>query len=126
MRSYKSPDTDGIFLQTGASLNFGLVLPQEQRSVSFSTTRNDVLAIEGVMGEVNGRSTDTFVFLGGLEGVKAKEGTGDAIRPIFKGDDLVDAASPFHDLTFSFVQADNVSSGGDRLAGSVSVSFIVS
>jgi hypothetical protein len=124
----------GIPFADGATLRLPGLLPENLRSVSFGMTKNDFFAIEGVIVERDSGPGDTYVYLGGLEGVRAEEKAMDdegnevttTIRPVFHGQDLLASPQRFHDLTFTFTTADNIAGGNERIAGSVSLFFIVS
>ena len=119
----------GINIDDGDTLKLPGLIPDSSRSYSFGMTKDDFFSVEGVVLEVDSYpSTYTSVYLGGLEGVKAKENGGnDAIRPVFQGKDLLAATSPFHDLAFNFASADNITAGGaDAIEGTMSMFFIVS
>jgi hypothetical protein len=122
----------GIPLNNNDTLQFRSLLTDDKRSRSFGMTKNDFFALEGVIVQDNASNADTVsdrrVYLGGLEGLRANDLTvgGPKFRPVFYGLDLIASASRFHDVTFNFTADDNQAGEGTKIAGSVTVLFVVS
>jgi Bacterial TSP3 repeat/Clostridial binary toxin B/anthrax toxin PA Ca-binding domain len=96
-------------------------------TTTFNMTKNDFFSIEGGMVELDDASTYTKVYLGGLQGVRATvDGSNTAVRPIFKGSDLLAAPTAFHDVSFTFGGGDNFNANSaDPIGGTVKMIFVV-
>ena len=124
----------GIPIGTGQTLGLAGLIPDAARSVTFSMTTAQRFSIEAAVGEIDtidfGAGTDdaTYVFLGGLDGVRATKENGDKVRGVFQGSDLVSQADSIQTLSFEYTTDDNregKDNGGDRIAGKVRVYYLV-
>lgn len=118
----------GIPIGDDQTLNFAGLVPDNQRSVTFSMTKQQRFSIEGVVVEVDSPSSNrTAVYLGGLSGVKGTKPEDETtVRTVFSGVDLYAQTDAFTEMEFRFKDEDNIrTNNNDPISGTVKFYYIV-
>jgi len=107
----------GLRFNDNTDLKLDRVLPAAARSLTFGMTPDQSFSVEAVIEELDiigtGFPAAHFVYLGGVDGVRAQRNipgstTTQSIRPVFRGTDLQAETSGFIDLAIPFTMDDNV------------------
>jgi hypothetical protein len=118
------PDPRWLNMDSGTGVSFAGLVPDADRSISFSITRRDQFAIGGVVVDVDNadpvapNGTDaslkvrndnvSYVYLGGLDGATAVTADGGTTRTVFSGNTVAEQIGELHELKFDTTATDCV------------------